>query len=55
MVKDGDDFVFCRADGSMIPPVDESLQKSVARAQRNLTIISLAGAVATQPAARAPP
>ncbi len=46
VVKDGDDFVFCRPDGSMIPPVDESLQKSIARAHRHLTIVSLAGSVA---------
>lgn len=45
MVKDGDDFVFCRPDGSMIPPVDASLQQSIARAQRNLTVVQLTGAV----------
>ncbi|MFW6093643.1 MAG: DUF222 domain-containing protein [Pseudomonadota bacterium] len=42
VVKDGDDFVFCRPDGSMIPPVDDSLQQSIARAQRDLTVVSLA-------------
>jgi hypothetical protein len=45
VVKDGADFVFCRPDGSMIPPVDASLQQSVARAQRNLTVVQLTGAV----------
>jgi hypothetical protein len=45
VVKDGDDFIFCRPDGSMIPPVDDSLQMSIARAQRDLTIIRLAGSV----------
>ncbi len=41
VVKDGEDFIFCRPDGSMIPPVDDSLQKSIARAQRDLTIVRL--------------
>lgn len=41
VVKDGDDFVFCRPDGSQIPPVDDSLQKCIARAQRDLTIVRL--------------
>jgi hypothetical protein len=45
VVKDGDDFIFCRPDGSRIPPVDDSLQMSIARAQRDLTIIRLAGSV----------
>jgi hypothetical protein len=45
VVKDGADFVFCRPDGSMIPPVDDSLPQSIARAQRNLTVVRLAGAV----------
>jgi hypothetical protein len=45
VVKDGDDFVFCRPDGSMIPPVDASLQQSIARARRNLTVVRLARAV----------
>jgi hypothetical protein len=45
VVKDGDDFIFCRPDGSMIPPVDDSLQQSIARAQRDLTIIRLANSV----------
>ncbi len=45
VVKDGDEFVFCRPDGSRIPPVDESLQQSIARARRDLTIVRLAGAV----------
>ena len=36
VVKDGDDFLFCRPDGSLIPPRDDSLAKSIARAQRKL-------------------
>jgi hypothetical protein len=50
VVKDGADFVFCRPDGSMIPPVDDSLRQSVARATRDLTIVRLTNAVAEQPA-----
>ncbi len=45
VVKDGDDFVFCRPDGSRVPPVDDSLAKAIARARRDLTVISLARAV----------
>jgi hypothetical protein len=59
VVKDGADFVFCRPDGSMIPPVDASLQQSIARARRNLTVVHLAGAVEEQRAvywvSRSPP
>jgi hypothetical protein len=45
VMKDGDDFVFCRPDGAMIPPVDDSLERSIARAERDLTVIRLAGGV----------
>jgi hypothetical protein len=45
VAKDGDDFVFCRPDGSLIPPVDGSLQQSIARAQRDLAIVRLASSV----------
>ncbi|MFU8814663.1 MAG: DUF222 domain-containing protein [Pseudomonadales bacterium] len=45
VVKDDDNFVFCRPDGSMIPLVDCSLQRSVARAKRDLTVVRLAGCV----------
>ncbi|MDZ7670230.1 MAG: DUF222 domain-containing protein [Gammaproteobacteria bacterium] len=45
VVKDGEEFVFCRPDGSMIPPVDDSFRISIARAQRDLTIVRLAGGV----------
>jgi hypothetical protein len=48
VVKDGSDFVFCRPDGSMIPLVDESLQQSIARAQRDLTIVRIGGWVADE-------
>jgi hypothetical protein len=48
VVKDGDDFIFCRPDGSMNPPVDDSLQQSVARARRDLTIVRLTNSVAEQ-------
>jgi hypothetical protein len=48
VVKDAEDFVFCRPDGSMIPPVDESLQKSVARARRDLTVVRLSSWVAEE-------
>ncbi|MEQ8912030.1 MAG: DUF222 domain-containing protein [Pseudomonadales bacterium] len=51
VVKDGADFVFCRPDGSMVSPVDASLQQSIARAQRDLTIVHLTGAVEEQRAA----
>jgi hypothetical protein len=51
VVKDGGDFVFCRPDGSMIPPVDASLQQSIARARRDLTVVHLASAVEEQRAA----
>ena len=46
VVKDADEFVFCRPDGSLIPPVDESLKKSVSRAQRDLTVVRLSNWVA---------
>ena len=48
VAKDGDDFIFCRPDGSLIPPLDDSLRKNIARAQRDLTIIKLTGSVEEQ-------